>query len=47
MIAKTKQVERLESWINPSETATDGVLKQVMPTGFVTLTFELTSFKKN
>ena len=47
VIAKTKQVERLESWINPSDTATDGVLKQVMPTGFVTLTFELTSFKRN
>ncbi|MBU6374807.1 MAG: hypothetical protein KGQ59_02320 [Bdellovibrionales bacterium] len=47
IVAKTKQVSKIEMWANPSETALDGALKQIMATTFGNMTLELTSFKRN
>ena len=46
VIAKTKQISKLEIWANPPQTVMDGSLKQIMPTGFMTLTMELTAFQR-
>jgi hypothetical protein len=34
-------------WANPTQTAIDGALKQIMATQFGDMTIELTSFKRN
>ncbi|NDD91086.1 hypothetical protein EBZ37_03255 [bacterium] len=47
IVAKSKQVSKIEMWANPSETAMDGALKQIMATTFGNMTLELTSFKRN
>lgn len=47
IIAKSPKVSRIEMWANPSQTAIDGALKQIMATQFGNMTIELTSFKRN
>lgn len=47
IVAKSKQVSKIEMWANPSQTAIDGALKQIMATTFGNMTLELTSFKRN
>jgi len=44
IVAKTKDVSKLEVWMNPTDTVMEGTLKQIVPTSFLTLTFELTQF---
>lgn len=46
VVAKTKQVSKLEIWANPPKTVIDGVVKQIMTTQLGNITFELTSFKQ-
>jgi hypothetical protein len=45
IIAKTKDVPKLEVWVNPQDTVMDGALKQIMKTQLGDITLELTSFK--
>lgn len=45
IVAKTKNISKLEVWVNPQDTAMDGALKQVMATQMGDLTLELTDFK--
>lgn len=44
--AKTKQVSKIEIWMNPNETCMDGALKQVMKTSLAPVEMLLTSFHK-
>ncbi|HLD99214.1 MAG TPA: hypothetical protein VJB59_03080 [Bdellovibrionota bacterium] len=46
IIAKTKQISKLEVWANPRDTVMDGTLKQIAETSLFPLTMELTSFKR-
>jgi hypothetical protein len=46
VVARTKDVDKLEIWINPQATVMDGALKQVVPTGMMTLTLELAQFRR-
>jgi hypothetical protein len=45
--AKSKQVSKIEMWANPTATALDGGVKQIMATQFGDMVLELTSFKRN
>jgi hypothetical protein len=45
IVAKTKQVSKMEIWANPRDTVMDGSLKNIIATGMVDLTMELSSFK--
>ena len=47
IVAKSKQVSKIEMWANPSQTAIDGAIKQIIATTFGNMTLELTSFKRN
>ncbi|MEN9723027.1 MAG: hypothetical protein RJB38_1013 [Pseudomonadota bacterium] len=47
ILAKSTQSSKIELWANPSQTAMDGGLKQIVATQFGDLTMELTSFKRN
>lgn len=47
IVAKTKDVSKIEVWMNPKDTCIDGTLKQVMTMQFGDLALELTSFKRN
>lgn len=47
IVAKTEQVERIEVWMNPRDTAIEGTLKQAASTQVGQMILELTSFKKN
>ena len=47
IVAKTKDVSKIEVWMNPKDTCIDGTLKQVMAIQFGDLALELTSFKRN
>lgn len=46
VVAKTKQVSKLEVWANPRDTVMEGTLKQVMATSLTDIALELLSFKK-
>jgi hypothetical protein len=46
IVAKTKQIQKLEIWANPQETVMDGAVKQIMSTQFGNISMELTSFKR-
>jgi len=46
IIAKSKQVSKLEAWMNPRDTVMDGTIKQIAQTQLFPLTMELTSFKR-
>lgn len=46
IVAKTKDISKLEIWANPKETVMDGAVKQTVATGLVDITTELTSFKR-
>ena len=45
IVAKSKEASKIEVWTNPKETVMDGAVKQIISTGFVDITTELTSFK--
>ena len=45
IVAKSKDVSKIEAWMNPMATVMDGAVKQVMATQFGDLTMDLTSFK--
>lgn len=47
IVAKTKEIQNVEVWLNPRDTALEGTIKQVIPTQLGRVTAELTSFKKN
>ncbi len=47
IVAKSEKVSKIEMWANPTQTAIDGALKQIMATQFGDMTIELTSFKRN
>ncbi len=47
IVAKSKQVSKIELWANPTDTAMDGGVKQIMATQFGDITMSLTSFKRN
>jgi len=42
--AKTKEVSKIEIWVNPQATVMDGSIKTVLQTSMVPVTIELTSF---
>jgi hypothetical protein len=46
IIAKTKQIERIEVWANPRDTVMDGALKQAVKAQGMDIVMELTSFKR-
>lgn len=46
IVAKSKQVSKLEVWANPRDTVMEGTIKQIANTGMFDLTMELTSFKR-
>ncbi|MGK5088083.1 hypothetical protein WDW86_11045 [Bdellovibrionota bacterium FG-2] len=46
VVAKSKQISKLEVWANPRDTVMEGTLKQIANTGLFDLVLELTSFKK-
>lgn len=46
IVAKTKQVSRIEVWVNPRDTVMEGTVKQFMDTGMLQITMELVSFTK-
>ena len=45
VVAKTKNVSKIEIWANPPQTVMDGVVKQIITTQFGDLTMELTKFQ--
>jgi len=47
IVAKSQKISKIEMWANPTQTAIDGALKQIMATQFGDMTLELTSFKRN
>jgi hypothetical protein len=47
VVAKTKDVSKVEIWANPQATALMGMLQQAADTQMGTMTAKLTSFKKN
>lgn len=47
IVAKSKQVSKIEMWANPTQTAIDGAVKQIMATQFGDMVLELASFKRN
>ena len=47
VVAKSKQVEKIEIWANPTATAMDGAVQQIISTQMGDMTMKLTSFKKN
>lgn len=46
IVGKTAKSPRIEMWVNTSDTAIDGIVKMIMKTSMVTITSELTKFKK-
>ncbi len=46
IVAKTKQVSKIELWANPQAVVMDGVVKQSMATGFGEIVMNLTRFKQ-
>ncbi len=46
IVAKTKDVERLEIWANPRDSAIDGTIKQMVKSQMGMISFELTAFKR-
>src|SRR5690606_26604592 len=46
IVAKSKQAKKIEVWANPMETTMDGTVKQMVNTGFMDITMELTEFNK-
>lgn len=46
VVAKSKEVSKIEIWANPKETVMDGAVKQTIATGLIDITTELTSFKR-
>jgi len=46
MKVNTKEIEGVEVWINPKETAMDGMLKMITPSQFGNMTMKLKSFYK-
>jgi hypothetical protein len=46
IVAKTKDVERIEVWANPRDSAIDGTIKQLVKSPMGMIGFELTSFKR-
>ncbi len=47
IVAKTKDIPKIEIWANPRETAIDGTLKQMAQVQFGDVVLELTKFKRN
>jgi hypothetical protein len=47
VVARSKDVEKLEAWINPVDTAMDGTVKQVISAQRQDIVTELVSFKRN
>ncbi len=45
IIAKSKEISKIELWANPKDTVMDGAIKQSISTGFVDISMELSSFK--
>jgi hypothetical protein len=46
IVAKTKEVERIEIWANPRDTAIDGTVKQLVKSQIGMVGFELSSFRR-
>ena len=46
IVAKTKEISKLEVWANPRDTAIDGTVKQAVAAQFGTVVLELTKFKR-
>ena len=46
IVAKSKEVEKIEMWANPRDTAIDGTLKQMVSSQMGMITLELTGFKR-
>jgi hypothetical protein len=46
IVAKTKQISKLEVWVNPRDTAIDGTVKQLVASQFGQIGMELTSFRR-
>lgn len=46
IVAKTKEISKLEIWSNPPQTVMDGTVKQLLATQLGDMVFELTNFKK-
>jgi hypothetical protein len=47
IVAKSKQVSKMEIWANPQAVSLDGSLQMIMATQFGNMTLKLTQFKKN
>ena len=46
IVAKSKDIKKMELWANPQETPMEGTLKMIMSTDFMDITMELTSFSR-
>ena len=46
IVGKTAKSPKIEIWVNTADTAIDGVVKMIMKTTMVTITSEMTKFKK-
>lgn len=46
IVGKTAKSPKIEMWVNTADTAIDGVVKMIMKTTMVTITSEMTKFKK-
>jgi hypothetical protein len=46
IVAKSKEIERIEMWANPRDTAIDGTIKQMVKSQMGMISFELTAFKR-
>lgn len=46
IVAKSKQIEKIEIWANPRDTVMDGAIKQKIKTQGMDVVMELTSFKR-
>jgi hypothetical protein len=45
VVGKTKQISKVEIWLNPTATVMDGTIKQLIASQFGDVVFELTAFK--
>jgi len=46
IVAKSKEVERIEIWANPRDSAIDGTIKQMVKSPMGMISFELTAFRR-
>lgn len=47
VVAKSKQIKKLDAWINPTDTAMDGTIKTIIATDMFDMVMELTDFVRN